>query len=146
MSVGAQCHSLATLPEKKSRTHCIGWDSESLHQLCYPNPHISFPFHGRELIACTQAEWNWSFCSSFINKSVNARHLHYSYAGSMVHWKGHGGEIQAKYCIAWVPSLLFRSNCDTHTQGQWTTELKWTQHDTRKCLLFVAQNYTTGQP
>ena len=28
MSVGAQCHSLATLPEKKSRTHCIGWDLE----------------------------------------------------------------------------------------------------------------------
>ena len=29
---------------------------ESLYQPRYPNPHISW--HARELIACTQAEWN----------------------------------------------------------------------------------------
>ena len=67
-------------PEKKSGTHCIGWElglvwtggenlvqtgiqspdssacSESLYQLRYPNPHISW--HARELTACTEAEWN----------------------------------------------------------------------------------------
>ena len=44
--------------------------SKSLCQLRYPNPHIAW--HAREIIACTQAEWNKIFCSSFINDSVKA--------------------------------------------------------------------------